>query len=250
MKITKVLCADSEPAEALLKRAKHFSLTSQEREQPPAHLTATDGSVYDNALTLSKPLEVGDVLVDEKGSFYVVDPAKEDIIEVRGDIDLMREAVHALLARGIRVAPVGNEGFSIVANPQLEEIIQSAGLHITHVNAAFIPLQFHHCCHHHDDECSCGCHDHHHDDECSCGCHDHHHDDKCSCGCHDHHHDDECSCGCHDHHHDDECSCGCHDHHHDDDKCTCGCHDHHHDDECSCGCHDHHHDDECCNAKK
>lgn len=226
MKITKVLCSDSAPAEALLKRAKHFAFTSHEREQPPAQLTDMDGSTYDNALNLSKPLEVGDVLVDEKGGFYVVDPAKEDIVEVRGDIDLMREAVHALLARGIRVAAVDNEGFSIPANPQLEEIIQGAGLNITHVNAPFIPLQFHHCCHHHDDQCSCSCHDRHHDDACSCGCHDHHHDDACSCGCHDHHHDDACSCNQHDSHNEDNCSCGCHEKHRSHDKASCGCEHH------------------------
>ncbi len=30
---------------------------------------------------------------------------------------------------------------------------------------------------HHDEHCSCGCHEHHHehDEHCSCGCHDHHH---------------------------------------------------------------------------
>ena len=71
MKITKLLSLESRPAQTLLARAKKVVLSYADRVKTPAELTI-DGVVYENALGDVRPLEVDDVLVDEKGAMYVV----------------------------------------------------------------------------------------------------------------------------------------------------------------------------------
>ena len=246
MKITKLLLPESQPAHALLVRAKKVVLTYAQRVKTPAEFSV-DGVTYENALGDVPPLEVGDVLVDEKGSFLVVEAAPDEIMKVSGDHELMQEAVYAFTARGIRVAPT-EDGFAIMANDTFRSMLENVGLKTETVTEPFVPValpQPHHggcgcgCGHHHHEEDTCGCGHHHHDED-TCGCGHHHHDeDACGCG---HHHHDEDTCGCGHHHHDED-ACGCGHHHHDEDTCGCG---HHHHDEDACGCGHHHHDEDSC----
>ena len=103
MKITKLLSLESRPAQTLLARAKKVVLSYADRVKTPAELTI-DGVVYENALGDVRPLEVDDVLVDEKGAMYVVAAGEDKVMHVTGDHELMQEAVYAFVARGIRVA--------------------------------------------------------------------------------------------------------------------------------------------------
>lgn len=256
MKITKLLSTDSAPAQALINRAKGIELTMVERVRLPETFNVGGESV-ENALGQVRPLEVGDILVDEAGGFYKIEAAPEAVLKVTGDVALMQEAVYAFMARGLRVAQT-EDGFAVVALPQFKEMLEGVGLTVAEVEEPFEPLPLPR----HTGGCCCGGHGHHHhDDECGCGCggHHHHDEDECGCGCggHHHHDEDECGCGCggHHHHHDEEeCTCGCGGHHHhDEDECTCGCggHDHKHEEgECCCGGHDHKHEGECCCGKK
>ena len=246
MKITKLLSLESRPAQTLLARAKKVVLSYADRVKTPAELTI-DGVVYENALGDVRPLEVDDVLVDEKGAMYVVAAGEDKVMHVTGDHELMQEAVYAFVARGIRVAKT-DDGFAVINNDTFRQMLEGVGLNCTVVDEPFVPVPLPRP---HAGGCGCGCgHHHHHDEGCSCGCHDHEHhhhgEDGCSCGCgghHHHDHDEECGCGCHDHehhHHDEEegCSCGCGGHHHHDheEECGCGGHHHHdHEEECGCG---------------
>ena len=210
MKITKLLLPESQPAHALLVRAKKVVLTYAQRVKTPAEFSV-DGVTYENALGDVPPLEVGDVLVDEKGSFLVVEAAPDEIMKVSGDHELMQEAVYAFTARGIRVAPT-EDGFAIMANDTFRSMLENVGLKTETVTEPFVPValpQPHH------GGCGCGCGG---DEECSCGCGHHHHDDECGCGCGHHHHDDDDDEDEHEHHHEhgDHCCCGHHHHHHHD----------------------------------
>ena len=183
MKITKLLLPESQPAHALLVRAKKVVLTYAQRVKTPAEFSV-DGVTYENALGDVPPLEVGDVLVDEKGSFLVVEAAPDEIMKVSGDHELMQEAVYAFTARGIRVAPT-EDGFAIMANDTFRSMLENVGLKTETVTEPFVPValpQPHH------GGCGCGCGG---DEECGCGCGHHHHDDECGCGCGHHHHEED-----------------------------------------------------------
>ena len=253
MKITKVLPLNAKPAKALLARAKKITLKYAERVKAPAAFSL-DGTTLENALGAVRPLEVGDVLVDEKGGFYVVEAAEDRLMRVTGDAQMLHEAAYAFMSRGIRLAEVEN-GFAMIENEQFRTMLTSVGLKTEAYVAPFVPVALpepeeeEECCccghhhHHHDGECGCG-HHHHHDEEGECGCgHHHHHEEEGECCCGHHHHDEE-ECGCGHHHHEEEgeCSCG-HHHHHDEEECGCG-HHHHHEEEGECCCGHHHHDEE------
>ena len=273
MRITKLLSLDSAPAQAIIDRAKPITLTMTERISLPSAFTV-EGATVENALGDVRPLEVGDILIDEKGGFYRIEAGAEDILKVTGDVALMQEAVYAFASRGLRVAQT-EDGFAVVAIPQLKSLLENVGLTVTESHEPFtpIPLPRHAggcCCgghghgggcgcgggghgHDHDEEeCGCGCggHHHHHDDDgCCCG-HDHDHESgECGCGGHHHHDEDGCCCG-HDHDHEHgECGCGGH-HPHDEEGCCCG-HDHDHEHgECGCGGHHHHEEGGCCCGSK
>lgn len=239
MRITKLLSSDSAPAQALIQRAKSITLTMAERVRLPQTFKV-GGSEIENALGEVRPLEVGDILVDEAGSFYKIEATPEAVLKVTGDVSLMQEAVYAFMARGLRVAQT-EEGFAVVALPQFKEMLEGVGLTVTESEEPFEPLPVPR----HGGGCGCGCggHGHHHHDEGECGC---------GCGGHHHHDDDECGCGCGGHHHHDDEECGCgghHDHQHGDGQCCCGGHDHEHEHEGECCCghdHEHKHEDQCC----
>ena len=247
MRITKLLSLDSAPAQAIVDRAKAISLTMAQRVTPPESFSVGSDMV-ENGLGQVRPLEVGDILVDEKGGFYKIEAAAEDIYKVTGDIALMQEAVYAFTARGLRVAQT-DDGFAVVAIPQFKQLLESVGLIVTEATEPFTPVPLPR----HASGCCCGGHGHHHH-EGGCGCgghgHHHHHEDGEGCCCGHHHEDGECGCGGHGHqHHHEEgegCCCG---HHHEEEGCGCGGHGHHHHHEegegCCCGHHDHDHDGAC-----
>lgn len=243
MKITKILASEATPAKAILNRAQHVALTSLERDNLPAQVIV-NGVTVETEVSDKRPLEVGDVLLDDAGHFYVVDAAPESVLMIKGDEEFAAEAAVALLNRGIRVAQVEN-GFAIAKDKALQQLLTDAGLEFEEVMMPFDPIKLPK--RHHGGGCCCGGH-HHHEHGEGCGCHGghHHHDEGegCCCGHHDHEHSEGCGCGGehHHHHHEDgECCCGHHDH---EEGCECGGeHHHHHEDGCCCG-HHHDHDEE------
>lgn len=243
MKITKILASEATPAKAILNRAQHVALTSLERDNLPAQVIV-NGVTVETEVSDKRPLEVGDVLLDDAGHFYVVDAAPESVLMIKGDEEFAAEAAVALLNRGIRVAQVEN-GFAIAKDEALQQLLTDAGLEFEEVMMPFDPIKLPK--RHHGGGCCCGGH-HHHEHGEGCGCHGghHHHDEGegCCCGHHDHEHSEGCGCGGehHHHHHEDgECCCGHHDH---EEGCECGGeHHHHHEDGCCCG-HHHDHDEE------
>ncbi len=243
MKITKILASEATPAKAILNRAQHVALTSLERDNLPAQVIV-NGVTVETEVSDKRPLEVGDVLLDDAGHFYVVDAAPESVLMIKGDEEFAAEAAVALLNRGIRVAQVEN-GFAIAKDEALQQLLTDAGLEFEEVMMPFDPIKLPK--RHHGGGCCCGGH-HHHEHGEGCGCHGgHHHHDQgegCCCGHHDHEHSEGCACGGehHHHHHEDgECCCGHHDH---EEGCECGGeHHHHHEDGCCCG-HHHDHDEE------
>ena len=243
MKITKILASEATPAKAILNRAQHVALTSLERDNLPAQVIV-NGVTVETEVSDKRPLEVGDVLLDDAGHFYVVDAAPESVLMIKGDEEFAAEAAVALLNRGIRVAQVEN-GFAIAKDEALQQLLTDAGLEFEEVMMPFDPIKLPK--RHHGGGCCCGGH-HHHEHGEGCGCHGghHHHDEGegCCCGHHDQEHSEGCGCGGehHHHHHEDgECCCGHHDH---EEGCECGGeHHHHHEDGCCCG-HHHDHDEE------
>ena len=260
MRITKLLSLDSEPAKPILDRAKPIALAFLERIKLPETFVVGDQTI-ENALGEVRPLEVGDVLVDENGGFYKIEAPVETIFKVTGDLDLMQEAVYALTARGVRVAQT-EDGFAMAGIEQYKAMLESVGLTVTAAQEPFTPVPLPRPRH---GGCGCGCggHHHHHDEgECGCGCGGHHHHDEgeCGCGCGGHHHHDEGECCCggegHHHHGEGECCCGGEGHHHHGEgECCCGGEGHHHhgEGECCCGGEGHHHHGEgqcCCQDKE
>lgn len=219
MKITKILASEATPAKAILNRAQHVALTSLERDNLPAQVIV-NGVTVETEVSDKRPMEVGDVLLDDAGHFYVVDAAPESVLMIKGDEEFAAEAAVALLNRGIRVAQVEN-GFAIAKDEALQQLLTDAGLEFEEVMMPFDPIKLPK--RHHGGGCCCGGH-HHHEHGEGCGCHGghHHHDEGegCCCGHHDHEHSEGCACGGeHHHHHEDGCCCG---HHHDHDE------EHHH----------------------
>ncbi|MCR8919536.1 hypothetical protein [Parasutterella secunda] len=233
MKITKILASEATPAKAILNRAQHVALTSLERDNLPAQVIV-NGVTVETEVSDKRPLEVGDVLLDDAGHFYVVDAAPESVLMIKGDEEFAAEAAVALLNRGIRVAQVEN-GFAIAKDEALQQLLTDAGLEFEEVMMPFDPIKLPK--RHHGGGCCCGGH-HHHEHGEGCGCHGghHHHDEGegCCCGHHDHEHSEGCACGGEHHHH-----------HHEDGECCCGRHDHEEGSECG-GEHHHHHEDGCC----
>ena len=95
MKITKILPAQATPAKAILSRAKHVALTSAERAKLPSVVTV-DGAAVETDIKDVRPLEVGEVLLDEAGHFYVVEAAPETVLIIKGDEEFAAEAAVAL----------------------------------------------------------------------------------------------------------------------------------------------------------
>ena len=139
MKITKILPAQSTPAKAILSRAKHVALTSAERRELPASVTV-DGAAVETDVKDLRPLEVGEVLLDEAGHFYVVEAAPETVLIIKGDEEFAAEAAVALLNRGIAVAQIEN-GFAIAKDEELQQLLTEAGLEFEEAVMPFEPIK-------------------------------------------------------------------------------------------------------------
>ena len=241
MKITKILAPEATPAKAILARAQRLALTSAERADLPAAVTIGADSV-ETAVADKRPLEVGDVLLDDAGHFYVVDPAPESVMVIKGKEDFAAEVAVALLNRGIQVAQL-EEGFAIIKDAELVQMLNDAGVELEEAHLPFDPIKLPK----RHEGCCCGRH-HEHGEGCGCGGehhHHHHHEEgECCCGGHhDHEHSEGCGCGGEHHHH----------YHHEEGECCCGGHhDHEHGEGCGCGGnhHHYHHEDNHCDSQK
>lgn len=258
MKITKILAPKAAPAKIILDRADHIALTSAQRQDLPKQFVVGEKTL-EVAIEEMRPLNVGDVLLDEAGHFYVVAPQEEPVFIIKGDEEVVAEAVVALLNRGIEVAQCEN-GFAVLQDATLARLLSAVGLEFEEGVLAFDPIRIPE----EEEACGCGCGGHHHEhgEGCGCGGHHHHeHGEGCGCGGHHHHHEhgEGCGCGGHEHHHEhgEGCGCGGHEHHHEHGEgCGCGGHGHHHEHGGGCGCgnheHHHHHHEEggcCCKDK-
>ena len=228
--LTKLLPANAAPAQTLLDKAHALPLTSAQRAELPQVIHTPEGEVELGVpADQLRPVEVNDVFVDEKGGFWADRPAVEKVLNVTGDVNVLREAAGALVNRGVRIAQI-EEGFAVLPLPNLAKMLQMVGLEVTEAESPFDPIQFKAA----HGGCGCGCHDD--EDSCGCGHHHHHHD-----------HDGECCCGGHGHEHkhgEGECCCG-HDHHehdHEEGECCCGGHGHEHKHGEGEGCCGHHHE--------
>ena len=206
--LTKLLPANAAPAQTLLDKAHALPLTSAQRAELPQVIHTPEGEVELGVpADQLRPVEVNDVFVDEKGGFWAVRPAVEKVLNVTGDVNVLREAAGALVNRGVRIAQI-EEGFAVLPLPNLAKMLQMVGLEVTEAESPFDPIQFKAA------HGGCGCHDD--EDSCGCGHHHHHHD-----------HDGECCCGGHGHEHkygEGECCCGHghHEHDHEEGECCCG----------------------------
>ena len=165
--LTKLLPANAAPAQTLLDKAHALPLTSAQRAELPQVIHTPEGEVELGVpADQLRPVEVNDVFVDEKGGFWAVRPAVEKVLNVTGDVNVLREAAGALVNRGVRIAQI-EEGFAVLPLPNLAKMLQMVGLEVTEAESPFDPIQFKAA----HGGCGCGCHD----DEDSCGCGHHHH---------------------------------------------------------------------------
>ena len=213
--LTKLLPANAAPAQTLLDKAHALPLTSAQRAELPQVIHTPEGEVELGVpADQLRPVEVNDVFVDEKGGFWAVRPAVEKVLNVTGDVNVLREAAGALVNRGVRIAQI-EEGFAVLPLPNLAKMLQMVGLEVTEAESPFDPIQFKAA------HGGCGGHGHEHkygEGECCCG-HDHHEHDheegECCCGGHGHEHKHGEGEGCCGHHHEsneekkqDGCGCG------------------------------------------
>ena len=204
MKITKILSYDATPAKVLLARAKKIPLTSAQRRELPETVTV-DKVTFEIPREIVRPVEVEEVLIDEKGAFYVVEPAEEELLKLDADAETLSQVAVFFLNRGVPVEQSGNSLY-VLPLEGLADALAKSGISVEEVSRGFNPIRPPK--HQHHGGCCCGHHHHHDGDGCGCG---HHHDDGedgCCCG---HHHDDggdECCCG-HHNHDGEEKSCGC-----------------------------------------
>ena len=68
MKITKILPSEATPAKAILDRAHHIALTSQERADLPSSLII-DNVTVEVDIAQKRALEVGDVMLTKRVTF-------------------------------------------------------------------------------------------------------------------------------------------------------------------------------------
>jgi len=175
--LSKLLPRDARPAQILLRRARRLALSSVQRRALPHHIDAADEHLH-HTLAGHRLIEVGDVLLDERGSFWVVDAAPEPVWHVSGRPDDLMRVAHVLGLEGVRLAVV-DAGFDVLADGALRVRLESQGLIVTeHVRGfiAEVPPAPEPEAHVHGPGCG---HDHGHGHD-----HDHGHDDHD----HGHHH--------------------------------------------------------------
>lgn len=241
--LTKLLSVDSTPAQSILEQATSLPLSTEQRLDWPEVVTV-DGQRVTIAVEEKRPLYIGDVFLDAEGKFWVVRGVEEDVLLVTGDLQVMHEAVHALVAREVPLAGT-EDGFMVLANDNLAKMLEMIGLTATPAREVFEPIRFvRGGCGCGGGGCGCGGHDHDHGEGCGCGGHGHEHGEGCGCGGHGHEHGEGCGCGSHGHEHGEGCGCGSHGHghghgHEHGEGCGCGSHGHEHGHRGGCGCGNH-----------
>ena len=188
--LTKLLPHDARPAQILLRRAKRIALTSTQRAELPHHLDA-EGVHLHHTLEGHRPIEPGDVMLDESGGFWLVEAAPEPVLRVTGSTEGLLRAAWAM---GFARFALAVKGGAIETLPiaGLKLRLEMYGLNAEEIVAPFAPEISSRFLpeaptHQHGPECGCG-HDHEHDHGHT-HAHDHGHDHD-----HDHGHD-------HGHHH-------------------------------------------------
>ena len=140
--LTKLLPANAAPAQTLLDKAHALPLTSAQRAELPQVIHTPEGEVELGVpADQLRPVEVNDVFVDEKGGFWAVRPAVEKVLNVTGDVNVLREAAGALVNRGVRIAQI-DDGFAVLPLPNLAKMLQMVGLEVTEAESPFDPIQF------------------------------------------------------------------------------------------------------------
>jgi urease accessory protein len=135
--LTKLLPASARPAAALLARARRLPLTSAQRAALPEHLDA-GGAHLHHTLAGHRPIEVGDLLLDQGSGLWVVGAAAEPVLEVRGPVDALLRAALALGRAGVR-AEVADPCLRVAANAELARELRERGLEVTELTAPFSP---------------------------------------------------------------------------------------------------------------
>ncbi len=170
--LTKLLPANARPAAALLARARRLPLASTARAQLPDHLDLPGAHLH-HTLTGHRPLEVGDLLLDEDSGLWVVEAAPEAVLEVRGPTDTLLKAALALGRAEVRVE-VRDHGLRLANDQDRAHELRERGLDVVEAMAPFSPeREVRHeepghvhgpgCGHHvHGPECKHG-HDHDHE---------------------------------------------------------------------------------------
>lgn len=135
--LTKLLPASARPAAALLARARKLPLTSQERAALPAHIDVPGAHLHHH-LGGHRPIEVGDLLLDETSGLWVVEAAAEAVLEVRGPIEALLKATLALGRAQVRVE-VRDNALRLAARDELAHELRERGLDVAETTAAFSP---------------------------------------------------------------------------------------------------------------
>lgn len=172
--LTKLLDRHARPAQILLKRAHRIALTSAQRTALPDHLDA-EGDHLHHTIAGHRAIEVGDVLLDSRGQFWIVDAAPEALLRVEGDASALLRSAWSLGARHVRLA-VDHGGLVVAFEPHLRDELEKAGLVVKNFEGPFVPeLEAIEAPVGHVHGPDCG-HDHHHGHDHHDHGHDHGHD--------------------------------------------------------------------------
>jgi urease accessory protein len=135
--LTKLIDPKSRPASVLLKRAQRLELTGIQRQALPDHLNS-GGHHLHHTLAGHRPIEVDDVLLDERGGLWVVTAAAEPLWHVAGAMPELHAAIYWLGLRSIRLA-LHHDGFDLLPESVPRAALESRGLVVTDETATFIP---------------------------------------------------------------------------------------------------------------
>jgi urease accessory protein len=131
------LPASARPAAALLARARRLPLTSAQRAALPEYLEA-GGAHLHHTLAGHRPIEVGDLLLDDASALWVIDAAPEPVLEVRGPVEALLRAALALGRAQVRVE-VADPRLRLAADAELARELRERGLDVAELTAPFAP---------------------------------------------------------------------------------------------------------------
>jgi len=169
--IRKILGGSARPAGILLKRAPAIDLDSAQRAVPKLMVATAAGTVE---LALEAPVAVGDVLLDERGAFWLIGAAEEAVLSISGPAAALARLAAALGGEHVPLA-VTDDALLILPGAAPEKWLAGFGVSVAETRSAFrpeAPAPMHPPVHVHDEHCG---HDHGHDHGHSHG-HDHGHD--------------------------------------------------------------------------